>query len=134
MAIDYVTDTHGLIWYLEDRPLLGVQAKAAFDSCDRGECSIYIPTICLVEIVYLQEKGRIAPQLFERLSAALVAGRTGLRLIDLTLQVAISMAHIGRAEVPDMPDRIVAATAVHLGLPLISRDRRIQLSSVPTVW
>jgi predicted nucleic acid-binding protein len=25
-----------------------------------------------------------------------------------------------------MPDRIIAATAVHLGLPLITRDRRLQ--------
>jgi predicted nucleic acid-binding protein len=33
-----------------------------------------------------------------------------------------------------MPDRIIAATALHLGLPLISRDRKIQLSSVPTIW
>ena len=33
-----------------------------------------------------------------------------------------------------MPDRIIAATALHLGLPLISRDRKIQLSSVNTIW
>ena len=134
MATDCVTDTHGLIWYLEDRPLLGEQAKAAFDACDRGECVIYVPTICLVEIVYLQEKGRIAPKLFEQLRAALIAGKTGLRIAGLTLEIASSMAHVARAEVPDMPDRIVAATALHLGLPLISRDRRIQLSSVASIW
>ena len=134
MTTDYVTDTHGLVWYLEDKPLLGTQAKAAFDACDRGECVIYIPTICLVEIVYLQEKGRIAPQLLEQLRTALIAGNTGLRIADLTLEVALSTAHVARAEVPDLPDRIVAATALHLGLPLISRDRRIQLSSVPSIW
>jgi len=33
-----------------------------------------------------------------------------------------------------MPDRIIAATALHLGVPLISRDRRISLSAVATVW
>jgi predicted nucleic acid-binding protein len=32
-----------------------------------------------------------------------------------------------------MPDRIIAATALHLGLPLISRDRKIQLSGVNTI-
>jgi PIN domain nuclease of toxin-antitoxin system len=134
MPTDYVTDTHGLIWYLEDSPLLGLHAKAAFDACDSGECIIYIPTICLIEIVYLEEKGRIAPNLFAQLRAELAAGSTGLRLADLTLDVAASLAGISRSEVPDMPDRIVAATALHLGLPLISRDRKIQLSSVPSLW
>lgn len=134
MATDYVTDTHGLVWYLEDKPLLGAQAKAAFDACDRGECFIFVPTICLVEIVYLQEKGRIVPQLFNQFYAALLAGKTGLRVVDLTLEVVSSMSNVSRAEVPDMPDRIVAATALRLGLPLISRDRKIQLSSVLSIW
>lgn len=40
MATDFVTDTHGLIWYLEDSPLLGAQAQQAFDACDRGDCFI----------------------------------------------------------------------------------------------
>lgn len=32
-----------------------------------------------------------------------------------------------------MPDRIVAATAVHLRVPVISRDRAIRLSNVETI-
>jgi PIN domain nuclease of toxin-antitoxin system len=88
MATDFVTDTHGLIWYLEDSPRLGPQALAAFDACDRGECIIYIPTICLVEIVYLQEKGRIRMQLFEQLRSDLASGATGLALANLTLVTA----------------------------------------------
>jgi predicted nucleic acid-binding protein len=51
---DLVTDTHGLIWYLEDSPRLGRAARDVFDACDRGEGVIYVPTICLVEIVYLR--------------------------------------------------------------------------------
>ncbi len=60
---DFVTDTHSLIWYLEDSPHLGPKANQAFDACDRGEIIIYIPTICFVEMVYLQEKGRIPSHL-----------------------------------------------------------------------
>jgi uncharacterized repeat protein (TIGR01451 family) len=56
---DVVADTHSLIWYLEDDPRLGPEADRTFEACDRGELLIYLPTICLVEIVYLQEKGRI---------------------------------------------------------------------------
>ena len=34
---DVVTDTHGLIWYLEDSPRLGLEAGRIFDACDRGK-------------------------------------------------------------------------------------------------
>jgi PIN domain nuclease of toxin-antitoxin system len=131
---DYVTDTHGLIWYLENDPRLGPAANAAFAECDRGEAIVHIPTICLVEIVYLQEKGRIPTDLKARLDAELSAGGSGLIVAALTAEVAGAVAGVARTAVPDMPDRIIAATALHLGLPLISKDRRIVLSAVTTVW
>ncbi len=36
--------------------------------------------------------------------------------------------------VVDMPDRIIAAMALHPGLPLINRDRKSQLSGLTTIW
>jgi PIN domain nuclease of toxin-antitoxin system len=131
---DVVTDTHALIWYLEDSPRLGSAARSAFEACDRGECVVYVPTICLVEIVYLQEKRRIPAALKSALDAALQAGNTGLVPSSLTLDIVDALVQVPRTEVPDMPDRIIAATAVHLGVPLISRDRKLQLSNVQTIW
>jgi len=131
---DFVTDTHGLIWYLEDSPRLGPAVRKAFDTCDRGEIIVHVPTICLVEIIYLQEKGRIPADLKAQLDAELRAGTSGLVLADLTAEVASAVARVPRAEVPDMPDRIIAATALYLDLPLISRDSKIQLSDVNTIW
>ena len=57
---DIVTDTHALIWYLEDHPRLSPKANNVFDAYERGESIVYVPTICLIEIVYLQEKGHIS--------------------------------------------------------------------------
>jgi len=131
---NYVTDTHSLIWYLEDSPRLGTQARAAFEACDRGEALVYVPTISLVEIVYLQEKGRIPAELKTRLEAELQNGNTGLILADLTLEVANQVANVSRDEIPDMPDRIISATALQYNLTLISRDKRIRLSNVATIW
>ena len=48
--------------------------------------------------------------------------------------VVDAVAHVSRAEVPDMPDRIIAATALALGLPVISRDARIRMSQVASIW
>lgn len=131
---DYVTDTHGLIWYLEDSPRLGRAARKAYLACDQGDGVIYVPTICLVEIAYLQEKGRITADLKAHLDAELSSNESGLLLADLTFEVANMVSQVSREQVPDMPDRIIAATALYLGLPLISRDRKIRLSAVKTIW
>lgn len=131
---DYVTDTHGLIWYLEDSPRLGKEAKAAFDACDQGEALIYVPTICLVELVYLCEKNRIPWALWEQFRVELATNTTGLTLANLTAGVVDALRRIPRDTVPDMPDRIVAATALDLGLPLISRDRKIVSADLATLW
>jgi predicted nucleic acid-binding protein len=48
--------------------------------------------------------------------------------------VVLAMRTISRAQVPDLPDRVIAATAVRLGVPLISRDGKIQASGVTTIW
>jgi predicted nucleic acid-binding protein len=44
------------------------------------------------------------------------------------------MWRVSRADVPDMPDRVVAATALYLGVPVISRDGKIRASNVQTIW
>jgi hypothetical protein len=33
-----------------------------------------------------------------------------------------------------MPDRVVAATGVYFGVPVISRDKRIRAANLKTVW
>ena len=52
----------------------------------------------------------------------------------LDLGVIRAIRRVPREAIADMPDRIIAATAIHLGVPLVSRDRRIQLSTVKTIW
>ena len=131
---DVITDTHALIWYLEDSPRLSVVANRLFNRCECGEIIIYVPTICLVEIIYLQEKGRIPSQLRTQLNRELMLGNTGMIVFELTTGVVEALATIPRDSVPDLPDRIIAATAVHLGLPLISRDSKIAASKVDTIW
>jgi predicted nucleic acid-binding protein len=48
--------------------------------------------------------------------------------------VAKAVGQIPRNAVPDMPDRIIAATAAHLGVPLVTRDRQIQATGIRTIW
>lgn len=58
-----------------------------------------------------------------------------LRLLPaLVARVATALRRIPRSVVPDVPDRIIAATALYLGLPLVTRDRRLQSAGIQTIW
>lgn len=129
-----VADTHALIWYLTTDRRLGQNADAFFKACDDGAITIFIPTICLVEIIYLVERGTVPAELRHALTEALGRGRTGLRIIDLTTEIVDHVATIVKRDVPEMPDRIIAATALFLNVPVLTRDHRIQQSSVETIW
>ena len=48
--------------------------------------------------------------------------------------VALAVLQISRETVPDMPDRIITATALDLGLRLVTRDSKILKTWVETVW
>ena len=54
--------------------------------------------------------------------------------ITVGQEIAEAMHRIPRHEVPDLPDRVISATALHLDVPLITRDGKIRTSSVPTIW
>jgi predicted nucleic acid-binding protein len=95
--------------------------------------TIAVSSITLVEVVYLVENGRVPSRSFERVVEAL-EWRTSFVEVPVDHLIAQSMRRVSRRDVPDMPDRVIAATALHLGVPLISRDSRIRLSAPPTIW
>jgi PIN domain nuclease of toxin-antitoxin system len=48
--------------------------------------------------------------------------------------VADALESVSRSEVPDLPDRIVTATALALHVPVISRDWKIRATEIQTIW
>ena len=129
-----VLDTHVAVWLLTDSGRLSPTARAAIDAAEASGLPLYLPTICLVEMTYLQERGRIPVDAMKRLRSAIDKPNASVVLALLTRDVADAVALIPRDDVPDMPDRIIAATAISLDVPLITRDGRIRASTVRTIW
>jgi len=90
--------------------------------------------VSIVELVYLVEKGRLPSLALERLLGELTREDSGLTVAVLDLTVAEALHRVPRDVVPDMPDRIIAATALVLGLPLVTRDGKIRASGIETIW
>ncbi len=134
---EYVTDTHGLIWHLtDDDRKMGVLAKETFKEADHGICIIWIPTICLIEMIYLCEKPKqlISQAMVKNLLEQLKPD-TSYRTVALTKEIVLASIKIPRSLIPDMPDRIIAATALFLNCPLITLDNQIsKYAAIDTVW
>ena len=127
-------DTHAIVWYLSADPRLSATAAGLLDSATAAGEFIHVPSICLVELTYLVEKGRLPAAARDLLIRALDDPASPCLLAPLDRRVADALEFVSRKEVPDLPDRIVSATAVALGVPLISRDGKIRASQVQTIW
>lgn len=129
-----VLDTHAIIWYLSGSAQLSTVARSAIETAERNADDIFISAISLVEVVYLCEKGRLPAAALRRLEDALGDPAGSAVVAPLDAAVAKTVANINRSDVPDMPDRIIAATAVHLNAELVTRDRRLQTAGIRTIW
>ena len=129
-----VADTHAALWYLFGDSRLSVPAKTFIDQAAAGQRKVVLSVISLAEILYLIEKNRQPASVYYELRKALGVADYVIDEAPLTTGIVEAMKQVPRAEVPDMPDRIVAATAVYFGVPVISRDGRIRGSSIQTIW
>ncbi len=129
-----VADTHAALWFLVNDLRLSPQARTLMEDATTVGDRIAISSISLIELVYLVEKGRLPQHAYDDLRAAIADPDHVLTEALVDSEVCEAMRLVPRAEVPDMPDRIIAATAIHLGVPVLSRDDRIRASNVPTIW
>jgi PIN domain nuclease of toxin-antitoxin system len=123
-------DTHAALWFLEDDRRLSSAAAAAMEAADQ----IILPSIAVVEIIYLIEKRRLKPEVLTRLLAELSNTATTLTIASLDLGIALALHTISWQAVPDMPDRIMAATALHNHVPLVTRDSNLRSCGIETIW
>jgi PIN domain nuclease of toxin-antitoxin system len=132
--VSAVLDTHTIIWYLENSAELSRTAREKIEGTIAGGQSVYISAISLIEAVYLTERGKLTVTALERLQLALRNPASGLLVSPIDMEVTAALQKVPRNLVPEMPDRIIAATALYLGIPLITRDRRLQSAGLPAIW
>lgn len=125
--------TYGSLASFDDERL-SFTAGNFIDQAAASRRWIGVSAISLAEVVYLVEKNRLPAKAYADLKDALADPEHVLKEAPFTVEIVDAMRQVPRAEVPDMPDRIVAATAVYFGVPVVSRDGRIRGSSLQTIW
>ncbi len=130
-----VIDTHTLIWYLTQSLKISPTAIDRINQTNQNNLPILIASITLIELIYLSEKQRIPAFPLQQFFIELDNPDSPFSIIPLTLDIAQSLRQIPRNEVPELPDRIIAATAHALNLPLITCDHKIRACTViQTIW
>jgi PIN domain nuclease of toxin-antitoxin system len=112
---------------------LGKHARKQFENADDGKCSIYIPALVLVELGEACHRERVTLSLeFEEWTRrAFASGK--YHEAELTAEI-IYVAQ-GLYAIEERGDRLIAATAVALELPLITRDPQIAAAAgVECLW
>lgn len=116
-----VADTHALLWWLGDRDRLSAKAFRTLD----GAASIVVASVSFWEVGMLATKGRIVlDRPIERWTHDLLASG---EVIDVPLSATVAAAAATLEQFHGDPaDRCIVATAVALGIPVVSKDRIVR--------
>ena len=130
----FVTDTHPFVYHVTGkRNRLGSRALSVFDAVKRGRDNVIVPFTVLEEVLLLSEVGKIRLPLPYRdfVISLSQAENFDLGVNDTTLLLEAATF----TTIRDPYDRLIIAQARVAGLPLITRDEKIQDSDlVRTVW
>ena len=119
----FVTDTQALVKFMMGKKVINDRSHQAFLSADKAESTIIIPAIVLMEVLYLFEKNRIDISLFQ--TDDLLKSQN-YQFEPLSLEILKTASEI--TDIPELHDRLIAATARYLDLPLITNDPVIRAS------
>jgi PIN domain nuclease of toxin-antitoxin system len=129
-----LADTHAALWYLLEPSQLSAAADHALTQADQPGAGIFISAITVVEAIYLVEKGKLPPAALQALVTTLTDPAEAMYLLPLEFDVTQAVHQVPRNLVPELPDRIIAATALAHGLSLVTRDTKLRAAPVPTIW
>ena len=128
--MDYVTDTHSIVWYFTDDPRLSRRALEVFEKTIK-EGAIIIPAVVLAEIMYIADKGKITLTFDETLQKIgsyenFIVAALDLEILKVAEKIKVNL---------EMHDKLIAATALYYNASLITKDLLITKSGAcTTIW
>ncbi len=126
----YVVDTHALFWYLVRSPKLSEVGEQIFQKAFAGEVTLVLSPIVLLELYGLARKVN-APfdfaaelALFEQPPFSIEPITSAdLRLLDRL------------SNIPELHDRLIAATALRLDAPVLTCDPALRACpEITSIW
>jgi len=126
-------DTHVVIWLALNPEKISAKAHTAIAETRTNSAGLAISDITLWEIAAGAHKQRI--HLDTTLESFLSEVESRFIVLPITAQIAVRAFSLSAAYPRDPADRMLAATALVHGIPLLTADSNIRRSKqVATIW
>jgi PIN domain nuclease of toxin-antitoxin system len=129
-----VLDTHAWIWFISNPDLLSKRAKKAVNAAVKDK-SLLISSISAWEIALLVAKKRIKLTLDVTDWIAKSESLPFIQFLPVTNSIAVKSVNLPLPLHPDPADRIIIATALSVGAPLVTKDKKLlDYTPINTIW
>lgn len=127
-------DTHALVWWVHDPTLLSEPARGAIEDAMSSN-AVRVSCITSWEVALLVERGRLRLTLDVRDWLDRCEALPFLSFIPVTNAIAVESVRLPDFPHPDPADRIITATALSLGAPLVTKDDKLHAyAALNTIW
>jgi PIN domain nuclease of toxin-antitoxin system len=126
-------DTHVVVWLALEPARISKKARAAIEESRQRAEGLAVSDITLLEIATIENKGRI--KLNASLEAFLAEVEARFIVLPMTGRICAGALALPAGYPKDPADRVIGATALVEGLPLITADDGIRRSkALNTIW
>lgn len=129
-----VLDTHVWVWWVASPEQLSPRAHEEIERAIERE-EVCVSSISCWEVALLARKGRLELTMPVEDWISRSEALPWVRFVPLDNRIALRCNHLPGELHEDPADRIIVATALILGSPLISKDGRLRdYPHVETIW
>jgi len=129
-----VLDTHAWIWFTSKPVVLSKKAKKAVEAAVK-EKNVLISSISAWEVALLVKKKRLTLSMDVTDWIAKSENLPFIQFIPVSNLIAVKSVNLPQPLHSDPADRIIIATALSTGAPIVTKDKKIlDYSHVKTIW